>query len=37
MARRAWLTPEDVINTYSLAQLRGMLKPGLALEKVRPS
>ena len=28
MARRAWLTPEDVINTYSLARLRGVLKPG---------
>jgi DNA polymerase (family 10) len=26
MARRAWLTPEDVINTYSLTELRGILK-----------
>ena len=26
MARRAWLTPEDVINTYPLAQMRAALK-----------
>ena len=27
MARRAWLTPADVINTYPLAELRKALKP----------
>ena len=26
MARRAWLTPADVINTYPLAEMRGLLK-----------
>lgn len=26
MARRAWLTPEDVVNTYPLAELRRLLK-----------
>ncbi len=28
MARRAWLTPENVINTYRLVELRGLLKGG---------
>jgi DNA polymerase (family 10) len=27
MARRAWLSPADVVNTYPLAELRAALKP----------
>ncbi|HLJ57558.1 MAG TPA: DNA polymerase/3'-5' exonuclease PolX [Chthonomonadaceae bacterium] len=30
MARRAWLTPEDVVNTYPLQELRRVLKPRTA-------